>query len=88
MIRKFLTLSTAHISRETLDRLNAIDHPDGLPFAGGITSYGWFAYCHDENLGQGDDEIPADLWAIMVYARSIGCEYVMLDADGPRFRAA
>lgn len=41
--------------------------------------YGWFFYA-DENP---HDDWPADVQAVMRKARELGCEYVMLDADGP-----
>jgi hypothetical protein len=28
-----------------------------------------------------DDPIPADLWAVFIYAREQGCAYVLFDAD-------
>ena len=81
MIRKFLDLSTAHLKPDTLAMLSGRSL-ETLPFAGGATSYGWFAYAHDENAGEGDDAIPDDLFACMQHARSLGCDYLHFDCDG------
>lgn len=80
MIRKFLDLSTAHLSPATLERFNGLP-PDRLPFAGGPTDYGWFAYAHDENCGEGDDAIPEEMFACMTFARAQGCDYILFDCD-------
>jgi hypothetical protein len=80
-ISRLLVVSTAHLTPQTLARLNDIIDPNCLPFAGGISSDGWFAYAHDENVGVGEDEIPEDLWGLMVYARSQDCDYLRIDPD-------
>ena len=75
-IRKFLTLSTAHVTNETRLILDETSTKDWPVFGfGGV--YGWVIYAHDENLG----EIPEDLWRVIEYARANGCDYVMFDAD-------
>lgn len=80
MIRKFLDLSTAHLKPETLALL-AGRTLETLPFAGAATAYGWFAYAHDDNCGEGDDRIPDEMYACMEHARRLGCDYLLFDCD-------
>jgi len=80
-IRSFLDCSTRHLSPDTLAALNEIGTQlDRLPFAGGVTAYGWFAYACEE---EPEDGIQPDLWAVMQHARSLGCEYILFDSDAP-----
>jgi hypothetical protein len=90
--RKFLDLSTAHVSVETRDWLNAQglvaalaesgdDPTPAIPIA--RHAYGWFVYA-DEEVMQSDKPplgIPADLWICMKIARVHDCEYILFDAD-------
>lgn len=76
MVEKYLDISTGHISKDTADWLDTdprgiIMHPKG--------EYGWFVYAMQEEL---DDDVPLDLVKVLVYAKSIGCVWVILDADG------
>jgi len=75
-IRKFLTLSTGHVTKETQQILDG-STPKNWPVFGFGGEYGWVIYAHDEH----DLEIPPDLWGLCEYARSKGCDYIMLDAD-------
>lgn len=74
--RKFLTLSTAHVTNET--RLILDESPiKDWPVFGFQGVYGWVIYAHDEDYL----EIPRDLWGVCEYARKNGCDYIMFDAD-------
>lgn len=44
----------------------AIEHLDGVIAA---------------HFGPADSDMPADLWACMAFARALGCEYILFDAD-------
>lgn len=89
-IRPFLDISTAHVSLETRDWLNArgqetaqhsLNTTEAHPTQWvGFTPYGWFVFAPDED---GSGEIPADLFAVMTYARSRGADYIMFDRDAP-----
>jgi hypothetical protein len=78
-VRKFLDISTGHLTQETRDKL---DH-------GEITStyypmtYGWFVWVPDEPmLPENEPERwPDDLRECILYARSQGCDYIMFDGD-------
>lgn len=81
-IQRFAVISTGHVSEETSKSLR--DTPvEDWPFLGGpYGDYGWFFYAHDENGGTGKDAIPDDLFAVMTWARELGCSYLLLDCDG------
>lgn len=81
-VQSFIALCTSHLTKETADYLTVTNHED-WPYAGGpYAGYGWFFYAHDENNSLiGEQSIPADLWAVMTYARKQGCSYVLFDRD-------
>lgn len=73
-ISKMLTLSTAHVTKETADAIN--DGFDLVTF--NKDEYGWFlhvATCHAKDL-------PSDLTAVVDYTKALGCEWLCLDRDG------
>lgn len=81
-VRKFLTLSTAHIP--PLMQNIGLEHIESV--VAYRTTYGWFMWVPDDPVESSDadvDPTPADLLAIQIHARSLGCDYVMFDADGP-----
>lgn len=86
-VRKILVASTAHVSEETRDWLDeqgrlAATHKGGrrpwpaLPIMTGI--YGWQFYAQEEF----DEALPAEVKALMTFARAEGADWVELDADG------
>lgn len=81
LIRSFLDLSTAHLQpgdRQLLDHSADPACRDGLAVMTG--TYGWLVHAaEDRNC----EELSDALWAIFEKARSLGCDYVMLDADAP-----
>ncbi|MCG8273898.1 hypothetical protein MIC97_20650 [Aquamicrobium sp. NLF2-7] len=90
-VRRYIVLSTSHVSEETARRLDNIPAGDWPCLGGPYGQYGWFLYAHDENAGIGKDEIPADLFTVMTWTRKQGYDYLLLDCDGdeveelPRF---
>jgi hypothetical protein len=91
-IRNFLDLSTAHLSEATRDMLDEADFRDGGFCPGGRMSYGWFLYADESSKQDGSwypneetrgEDMPADLWRCMAYARAHNCDYVLFDADAP-----
>ena len=81
---RFVTISTGHVSHETGQMLDDTE-PAKWPCVGGsYADYGWFVYAHEENCGIGDQCIPDDLFAVMVWARKNGASHVLLDRDGDR----
>lgn len=78
-IRQFLILSTAHVSPETGKMLDETEPKDWPVCGGPWTTYGWFMWCHEEDL---EGNIPPELTMVFDYARSKGCNYVLFDRDG------
>ena len=68
-IRSFLTLSTAHITRETSDLLTEKGYSYG--------EYGHFIWA-----GGPQANVSGDLLDVINYARANWCAYVLLDRDG------
>lgn len=80
-IRRIAVYSIAHLTEETVIRLDQLQTID-LPFVGGpYGKYGWFSYAHDENIGIGSDSIPSDLFNLMIHARQHGCDNILIDRD-------
>lgn len=83
-VRKFLDLSTGHLSprdREQLTQALA----QGTRNAPGnclVGSYGWMIYAEEEPDPFTWREVPG-LAALLARARELDCDYVLLDADGP-----
>ena len=76
-ICKMLTLSTAHITKRTAERLDETSNPMNLSvYAKG--EYGWYIYDWDDR----DTEIPDDLRDIFRFAQEHDCQVVCLDCDG------
>lgn len=90
-ITKMLTLSTAHITKETADKLN-IDCKPALPeeyfkhgfcFNLGISvypkdEYGWFLWVPFSAI----EKLPSDLEQCVRLAHRNGCVWLCLDSDG------
>lgn len=85
MIRKFLELSTGHVTRETSEWLDAEaqDQVHGKAVTNIFsTDGGWFIWADEEWLtGRG---APKDLLNLAAFAKSYECDYLMLDCDGER----
>jgi hypothetical protein len=89
MIRKFLDVSSGHLSRQTwtwLDEQPAdevLRDPSNVTaagIAGGRTRHGWFVYApEDPPAGY-----PADLLVVLAMARIREAEYVLFDCDAVR----
>ncbi|SMH26461.1 hypothetical protein [Mesorhizobium australicum] len=79
--RRFVVISTAHVSEATAKRLDSIP-PKHWPCLGGpYGEYGWFLYAHDENAGVGPDAIPDELFNVMIWARRQGFDCILFDCD-------
>lgn len=80
-ICQFAIISTWHLSEATAKRLDDTPAAEWPCRGGPYCYYGWFVYAHEENLGNGDDAIPNDLFAAMTWARKHGFEYILFDCD-------
>ncbi len=79
--RRFVVISTAHVSEATAKRLNSTP-PKHWPCLGGpYGEYGWFLHAHDENAGVGSDAIPDELFDVMIWARRQRFDYILFDCD-------
>ena len=84
-VRRFLDVSSGHLSAATWEWLDTISADDTLrdprnPHAGilgGRTRHGWFVWASDAPPAT----VPADLATLMRLARQRDCEYLLLDGD-------
>lgn len=78
MIKKILEINGGHISKETANTLSS--EPEFVNLFIQELDYGWMlSECEDTDL---DTEWRHnDLREIMLKARELGCDYVILDAD-------
>ena len=88
MIRRFLDVSSGHLSLDTWHWLDTQFADEELrdpcnhvasELAGGRTRYGWFVYAPDHPI----NDVPDDLARIFKVARRHRADYVMFDADAP-----
>lgn len=87
-ITKMLTISTAHITKETakfIDNVckdnnlsNLIVYDETAHYNGCTEQYGWFIYC---NADLSDLNVPKDLLKVMCFARDNDCDWLCLDRD-------
>lgn len=77
-VRRFLDLSTAHLSPKTRDHWTL--NPDAVPAPGGVTRYGFFVWSGMEG-DEPDDDALAEVTACQRFARSLGCDFILFDAD-------
>lgn len=93
VVRKYLDLSTAHLSpaaKAWLSESATANHAAnyhgfgaGAPLGTvGATLYGWFMHAPElPETGGMDHGIPEDMWPIIRYAHEEGCAGILFDAD-------
>jgi len=90
MIRKFLDISTGHLSPATHRWMreqgritaNMVTASDPSPaFCMGPTPYGWFCWAGMEDDADNLQALPVDLQACIREAKRQGCDYIHFDAD-------
>lgn len=87
-LRLFFDCSTAHLSTASRDYLEV--HALARDEMIATTPYGWFVWCGNEI----EEDVPADLAAIVRRARALDADYILFDADAevsdalPRFEWA
>src|SRR5581483_5412452 len=81
VIRQVLNLSTAHLPPD-------LGSPGGLDTALGVIAHAtetgfllWVPDDPDDSAQATDDPVPDVVLAIQRYARRLGCDYVLFDAD-------
>jgi hypothetical protein len=82
---QYLVLGTAHIRCATGQLLNdwADLPPARQPLSVAPTQYGWFIPTRVETSGSAARHLPKEIPAILELGRAQGCDYVLLDCDGP-----
>lgn len=88
-IARVLTVSTAHITKETAKFIDNVCEDNNLSnlivynkvakYIGSTEHYGWFIYC---NVDFPDLKAPEDLLKIMCFARDNSCDWLCIDRDG------
>ena len=93
-ISRMLTVSTAHITKETADFIDeackdCMSSPlivykkaETMNIGNGdyyTDNYGWFIYC---NVCKPGLNIPKDLMMLMCFTTDSGCDWLCLDRDG------
>lgn len=79
-IMKVLDVSNAHIRRSSRCWVASNAMMEG--------DYGWFvsvSRLDDDNDAVDEDKMPAEVKQIMQLAVDNGCDYVLFDADAPRY---
>lgn len=77
-VRRFLDLSTVHLSPATRDDW---DGDSSRPSWAYPTSYGWFVWAGSDDTNEEEDGLPAEVVACRKFARTLGCDYILFDAD-------
>ena len=78
-IRSFLELSTNNLPQEVFNELASLDGVVAYP-----TTYGALLWVPDDPQNShdfADDPAPDEILAVQLYARSLGCDYVLFDGD-------
>ena len=76
-VRTFLDLSTAHLTEETRLRWANGEFDKFLTYV--ADPYGWWLWTgSEEGLLQ---QVPADIHAVVAYARNLGCDWIKFDRD-------
>lgn len=75
-LRLFFDCSTAHLSPASGAYLELRSR---CPELIASTPYGWFLWAGDDR----DDDVPANLVAIMEHARALDADYILFDRDAP-----
>lgn len=82
-ITKMLTLSTAHITEETANKLNYELNNDVMFIAVyAKEDYGWFIYIPEDFE---EIDVPDDLMKLLLFAKDLNCGILCLDRDGEVF---
>lgn len=79
MMMNLLEMSTSHLSAETCEHLDHNDIPAILMFR---REDGWLINVDPDHEREGGwEDLPADLHACLVYARTCGADYILFDVD-------
>lgn len=76
-VRRFLDLSTAHLTPGTRSLLDSLAGDPNAAFTTGATGFGWFVRV----IGDTDEDYPADLLACFALANEVDASHILFDAD-------
>lgn len=83
-ITKMLTLSTAHITEDTANKLDRDPNDNNLGLCVYPKSdYGWFIYVNVISYKTSNHGLPEDLYNCLIFAHELGCDILCFDCDGP-----
>lgn len=77
-IRRFLDLSTSHMTPETREGWTM---GIGRPGWATPTEFGFFVWAGTEEDEEPDADLPEDVATCRRFARCLGCDYLLFDAD-------
>jgi hypothetical protein len=80
-IIKMLDATTGHLPEQICQDLNGYDGVIATD-----REYGWLLWVPEDPAehAEGYGDIPAEVVTLQVFARGLGCDYVLLDADAAR----
>lgn len=82
-ISKMLTLSTAHITQKTSERLEKDPDDNNLGLCVYPTTYGWFIMINEQTI-KNTEHLPKELANLIKFANDLGCSALCLDCDGTK----
>ena len=80
-VRKFLDLSTGHLTTATRQRLDSGE----FPTLGMTGVYGWLCYCDADSMSGVSEVWGRDMHDCMALGVKLGVDYIMFDQDGPTY---
>ena len=79
-VRRFYDLSTAHLSAETIEMLDA---GRGGPMSADPVEYGWLVWINEDEAAARGLGVPEEMLNIFRIAKAAGCDYILFDRDAP-----
>jgi hypothetical protein len=95
-VRRVLDASTEHLPRQIAAQLPSWPGVIAYPLSTSDEHFGWLLwvpddpearaaeYPDDPDSEDSQDGVPAEVLTLWRYARSLGCDYVLLDRDAER----
>lgn len=79
-VRRFVVLSTGHLTEETAHNLDHLKVGDWPVCGGHFSTYGWFMWVVPAQE-HADADLPADLRTVFKFCDDHGFGYVLFDCD-------
>lgn len=82
LVRRLLDLSTAHLPQKTCNYLSEFEGVIAYPKRTETADFGWWLWVPEDPQEHASTyHYPAAILTIQLYARSLGCDWVMFDRD-------